>query len=378
MTIFEHADFDDHEHVSFCSDPSAGLRAIIAIHSSGSLGIAGGGCRIWPYTSEAEAVRDVLRLSRAMTYKLALAGIPSGGAKSVVIADPRTDKTETLLRALGRAVHRLGGRYVIAEDVGTTPADMEVIAKETPYCAGRRGGSGDTTGPTAYGTLLALECGVRRRLGRDDLSGLRVAIQGVGGVGRRLGQLLVERGTELVVSDINPEALARAVETLGARAVEGDAIYDEHVDVFAPCALGDVLTEDHIARLRCAVVAGAANNQLPTDAQAESLARRNILYVPDFVANMGGVLGAARLSTATDERMRASLQRIVTALEGIFDAAEARGITPHAAAIAAAKAAANGRSSDGAMRWVTTLWRNPFIARSALRVRNALASARTR
>jgi leucine dehydrogenase len=378
MTVFAHPDFDNHEQIAFLSDAASGLRAIVAIHTTSTLGIAGGGCRMWPYASDDEALRDVLRLSKAMTYKLALAGIPSGGAKSVVIADPKTDKNEALLRALGRAVHSMAGRYVIAEDVGTTPADMEIIAKETPYCAGRSGGSGDTTAPTAYGTFLALEYAVKRRLEREDLAGLRVAIQGVGGVGFRLGQLLKERGAELMVSDINEQAVQRAVDELGAQALEGDAIYDAYADVFAPCALGDVLTEDHIARLRCSVVAGAANNQLPTDAQAVSLAERDILYAPDFVANMGGVLGAARLGTATDEKMRKSLQRIVDVLELIFEIADRDGITTHAAAVAAAKAALGDHETTTAGKVVASLWRNPFIARSALRVRNAIASARAR
>jgi leucine dehydrogenase len=378
MAIFEHPEFDDHELICFMTDPATGLRAIVAIHTTSNLGIAGGGCRMWPYASDDLALRDVLRLSKAMTYKLALAGIPSGGAKSVVIADPHKDKNEALLRALGRAVHGLAGRYVIAEDVGTTPADMEIIAKETPYCAGRAGGSGDTTPPTAYGTFLALECAVRRRLKRDDLKGLKVAIQGVGGVGFRLGELLTERGAELVITDINPEAQARAVERLGARAVEGEAIYDADVDVFAPCALGDVLTEDNIARLKCSVVAGAANNQLPTDAQAETLAKREILYVPDFVANMGGVMGASKLSTATDEKMRDDLQRIVNALERIFDDAEARSVTTHVAAVAAAKNALGNPATTATGKIVQSLWRNPLIARSALRARNALASLRAK
>jgi len=276
MAVFENPEFDEHEQVCFLSDAATGLRAIVAIHTTSKLGIAGGGCRMWPYASDELALRDVLRLSKAMTYKLALADIPSGGAKSVVIADPKTDKNEALLRALGRAVHSLGGRYVIAEDVGTTPADMDIIAKETPYCAGRSGGSGDTTPPTAYGTFLALECAVKHRLRRDDLKGLKVAIQGMGGVGFRLGQLLVERGAELWVHDIRPEAVERAVQQLGAHAVGAEAIYDADVDVFSPCALGDVLSEEHIARLKCAVIAGAANNQLPTDAQAESIAARDI------------------------------------------------------------------------------------------------------
>lgn len=378
MAVFQHPEFDDHEQVSFLSDAATGLRAIVAIHTTSRIGIAGGGCRMWPYASDDDALRDVLRLSKAMTYKLALADIPSGGAKSVVIADSKTDKTEALLRALGRAVHSLGGRYVIAEDVGTTPADMDIIAKETPYCAGRSGGSGDTTPPTAYGTFLALECAVKHRLGREDLTGLRVAIQGVGGVGFRLGQLLVERGAQLVVHDVRPEAVERAVSELGARAVTAEAIYDAEVDVFAPCALGDVLTEDHIARLRCSVVAGAANNQLPTDAQADTLAEREILYAPDFVVNMGGVLGAAKLGTATDEKMRESLQRIVTTLDAVFERAQAENITTHAAAVAIAKAKAKvgDRTSTGMGKVAASLWRTPFVARTALRVRNAIASAR--
>jgi len=378
MTIFEHDEFDDHEHVSFFCDPVAGLRAIVAIHSTSRLGIAGGGCRIWSYASDDAALRDVLRLSKAMTYKLALANIPSGGAKSVVIADPRTQKTEALLRALGRAVHQLAGRYVIAEDVGTTPADMEIIAKETPYCAGRTGGSGDTTPPTAYGTFLALECAVKRRMERGDLEGLRVAIQGVGGVGYRLGELLVERGATLVVTDVNTSAVERAVERLGATAVEPEAIYDADVDVFAPCALGDVLTDDNIDRLRCTVVAGAANNQLPTDAQGVHLHERGILYAPDFVANMGGVLGAAKLSTATDQKMEGSLQRIVKTLDEIFDAAEAQDISPHHAAVTLAKDTVRNRHKGDSNKLVTALWRNPLVARSALRLRSALASFRAR
>jgi leucine dehydrogenase len=378
MTVFEHPDFDEHEQICFLSDTATGLRAIVAIHSTSRLGIAGGGCRMWPYPSDDAALRDVLRLSKAMTYKLALADIPSGGAKSVVIADPKTDKNEALLRALGRAVHSLGGRYVIAEDVGTTPADMEIIAKETPYCAGRSGGSGDTTPPTAYGTFLALECAVRRRMQRDDLAGVRVAIQGMGGVGFRLGELLVERGAKLWVHDVRSEAVERAVTQLGAQAVDGEAIYDADVDVFAPCALGDVLSDEHIARLKCSVVAGAANNQLPTDAQADSLAARNILYAPDFVVNMGGVLGAARLGAATDEKMRSSLQRIVDTLDAVFTMADTQAITTHAAAIALAKAKVGDRSTSGAGKVAAALWRNPFVARTALRVRSAIASARAR
>jgi leucine dehydrogenase len=380
MNPFEHPEFDNHEHVSFFSDPDAGLRAITAIHSTGRLELAGGGCRIWPYDSTEDALRDVLRLSRAMSYKLALAGLPAGGAKTVVIADPRTDNSEALLRALGKMVHRLGGRYVIAEDVGSTPADMEIIAKETPFVAGRSGGSGDTTTATAAGVLWAVRKGVERRMGRTDLGGLRVSIQGVGGVGSHLAKLLAADGAELVISDIDEEAVAHVAQQTGARVVAPAAIYDADVDVFSPCALGDVIGPDTVDRLRCVVVAGGANNQLVSADQAERLAERDILYVPDFVANMGGVLSAARMSRATDSAALADQTAIVAeVLDETFALADARGVSAHEAAVILASeriAAARTQRNRGVSLFSSNLWMNPYVARAAMRARARFADVR--
>lgn len=341
MSLYRHPDFDDHEHVSFFADEASGLRAIVAIHTTAPMGIAGGGCRIWPYPTDDDALRDVLRLSRAMSYKLALCDMPAGGAKSVVIADPAKDKTEALLRALGRAVERLGGRYVIAEDVGTTPEDMRIIGKETRYVVGRR----TNTGPaTAYGTFVALRTAVHRALGRDDLAGLSVAVQGLGNVGRRLCGHLAGAGARLVVTDVDERAVRAVAGELGGgregavRAVAPDAILEQEVDVLAPCALGAILDDATIPRLRCKVIAGAANNQLAEERHADALAARGILYAPDFIVNAGGVIGAAQ-EGAEDEEARAlrETERIGPLLTAAFERAGRERITPHAAAVRMAK-----------------------------------------
>jgi leucine dehydrogenase len=337
-SVFESVDFDDHEHVSFFCDAKSGLRAIIAIHSTGSLGGAGGGCRMWPYPSDAAALADALRLSRAMSYKLALFGVPSGGAKAVVIGDPRSDKTEALLRALGRAVDRLGGRFVIGEDVGTTEDDMQILRKETPFVmAGQR----STAPETALGVFLGLRAAVGRRLGRSGLDGVSVAVQGAGHVGARLCELLAEAGARLTVTDVDPAARERVRSATGAVVVEPEAIYDVEADVLAPCALGAILDDGTIARLRCAVVAGSANNQLARDAHADALAKRGILYAPDFVLNAGGVLGGRDAALGVDAAPdRAEAERrlapIAETLEQVFARADREGVTPHAAAVAMA------------------------------------------
>lgn len=327
MRVFGSADFDDHEQVTFFADPGAGLRAIVAIHRSGPLGIAGGGCRMWPYASEDEALRDALRLSRAMTYKLALAGLPAGGAKAVVLGDPARDKTDALLEALGRAVDGLGGRYVIAEDVGTTPRDLQVIARATAWV---RREAGDTAEGTALGVLRGLEVAVRRRLGATDLRGVSVAVQGLGRVGRRLCAHLARTGARLVVADLDP-ARARAIAAeLEATAVGARSIYDQAVEVFAPCALGGVLDDATIPRLRCAVVAGSANAPLAEPRHADVLAARGVLYAPDIVIGAGGVLAAA---SGDDARALAErLDGLAATLEAVFARAERERITPLVAA----------------------------------------------
>ncbi|MCW2239893.1 Glu/Leu/Phe/Val dehydrogenase dimerization domain-containing protein [Azospirillum canadense] len=331
MHLFDHPDFDGHEQVVFCADPESGLRAIIAVHDT-MLGPSLGGCRMWPYASDAEALRDVLRLSRGMTYKSALAGLPLGGGKSVIIGNPRTDKTEALLRAMGRNVERLGGRYIVAEDSGTGVPDIKTMAQETTHVSGvvekttGTGGtrSGDPSPSTAYGVFVGLKAAVRHRLNRTDLEGLTVAIQGVGSVGGHLAHFLRDAGATLWVTDINAEQARRVAESVGATAVAPDAIFDLDVDVFAPCALGAVLNDDTIARLTSPVVAGAANNQLAEERHGQMLSDRGILYAPDYVINAGGVIDVYYERAGYDhERVMRHVESIADTLTEIFARADA-------------------------------------------------------
>ncbi|WP_416140691.1 Glu/Leu/Phe/Val family dehydrogenase [Halomonas sp. HK25] len=295
MPVFEHTEFDHHQQIVFGSDAASGLRAIIAIHDT-TRGPALGGLRIYPYASEEDALTDVLRLSRGMSYKSAMADLPLGGGKAVIIADPRTEKTPALLRAMGRLVESLGGAYITAEDSGSSEADMQVIAEATDHVGGLRRASGESGDPspfTAWGVYCALRSAVRHGLRRDDIQGLRVAIQGVGHVGAHLARHLHQAGAQLVLADVDREALSHLAEELGAEAVAPEAIFDAEVDLFAPCALGAVLDEAVVERLRAKVVCGAANNQLATPAMAERLRARGILYTPDYVANAGGVIEIA-------------------------------------------------------------------------------------
>ncbi|MCH4562881.1 MULTISPECIES: Glu/Leu/Phe/Val family dehydrogenase [Halomonas] len=322
MSVFEHPDFDHHRQVVFGSDEASGLRAIIAIHDT-HRGPALGGLRIYPYASEAEALTDVLRLSRGMTYKSALADLPLGGGKAVIIADPRTDKTPGLLRAMGRFVDSLGGAYITAEDSGSSEADMQIIAETTAHVCGlRRDGieSGDPSPFTAWGVFCALRSAVRHGLGRRDLEGLRVAIQGVGHVGEHLARHLHAAGARLVLTDVNRGALTHLAEELGAETTTPETIFDAEVDVFAPCALGAALSSDVVERLRAKVVCGAANNQLASPEIAERLMARGILYTPDYVANAGGVIEIA-WQRRDDYRREAAMSRIEgigTTLDEIF------------------------------------------------------------
>jgi leucine dehydrogenase len=306
---------------------------------------------MWPYATDGEALRDALRLSRAMSYKLALCDLPAGGAKCVVIGDARSQKTEALLRALGRSVERLGGRYIISEDVGTNEADMRIIGTETKFVVGKR----TDTGPaTAYGAFIGLKATARRKLGRDDLKGVRVAVQGLGGVGFRLCKHLAREGASLVVADVDPKAVERAKRELGAEAVTPSSILFESVDVLAPCALGAIFDDATIPKLRCKAIAGAANNQLAEERHADALAARGIFFAPDFVLNAGGVIGASQEgrslgdasgdAPAYDESVAfKDTQKIVTILERAFDLADKEGLTPHAAAVRMAKMALRER-----------------------------------
>jgi leucine dehydrogenase len=324
MAIFDARDFDGHEHVSFFADDTAGLRAIIAVHRTGPLGTAGGGCRMWPYMNEAAALRDALRLSRAMTYKLALVELPAGGAKCVVIADPHRDKTEPLLLAVGRSVDRLAGRFIVAADVGTDAEDLATIGRSTMWVSRDAGGASDAADATAYGVFVGLRAAVRHRLGRSDLDGVKVAVQGLGRVGGALVRRLAKAGARLWITDRDPQRRAAFATELGATAVDIDAIFGLDVDVFAPCALADALDAETVPRLRCRVVAGSANNQLADPALAEELTRREILWAPDIAINAGGSIGAASaisLDDAGGAPLRARLDTIGALLTGIFERA---------------------------------------------------------
>jgi leucine dehydrogenase len=342
MSIFESAEYCEHDQVVFCRDRAAGLFAIIAIHDR-TLGPAVGGCRMWPYDSEAEAIRDVLRLSRGMTYKNAMAGLPLGGGKSVILGDPRRDKSEALLRAFGRFVEGLGGRYIAAEDVGFSVEDIEVVGRETGHVAGLESGgaaSGDPSPFTAYGVLSGMRAAVEHRLARKSLEGVRVAVQGLGHVGVYLCRLLHEAGASLVVADVDAGRVRQVVAEVGARPVAADVIHAQDVDVFAPCALGAVLDDTTIPQLRVAVVAGAANNQLAEPAHAAMLAERGVLYAPDYVINAGGIINiCGELSGDYDrERVRERVAAVYDTLMRVFRAADEEGRDTAAVADSMARA----------------------------------------
>ncbi len=329
MTVFSTPEYDGHEHVAFGHDEETGLRAIIAIHNS-NLGPGVGGCRMWPYPDDTAALRDALRLSRGMTYKSALAGLPFGGGKSVIIGDARTQKTPALMRAMGRFVESLGGRYVAAEDIGMTVADMDEMATVTEHVTGTSATSGNPSPYTAYGVLRGIEAAVEHKLQHNDgLAGVQVAIQGLGAVGFDLARRLHEKGAELHVADINKDAVQRAVDTFGAIPVDTQNIHAAAVDVFAPCALGAVINDKTIGELGAQIVAGSANNQLAEDHHGKALAARGVLYAPDYVINAGGIIEIAHGKSFggdhDDSKIYAHLDTIHDTLKEIFERAETEG-----------------------------------------------------
>ena len=341
LGVFEAIGSDTHEEVLFGNDPVSGLRTIIAIHSS-ALGPALGGTRFYAYQSEEDALIDALRLSKGMTYKSAMAGLDLGGGKAVIIGDPRTMKTERLLRVYGRIIDSLGGRYITAEDVGTTPADMAVVSRETQWVAGlpsEMGGSGDPSPATARGVINGMLAVAERLWGSDDLSGRTVAVQGVGKVGGNLVERLTKAGASTVVADVNPAAADRMATDHGSRIVGLDEIYDVECDVFAPCALGGSLSEHTIPRLRCTAVVGSANNQLAhEDADGDRLVDRGILYAPDFVVNAGGIINIAVGIRGYDpQRAASAIDDIQSSVSGVLEVARRLGVNPHNAAVMAAE-----------------------------------------
>lgn len=334
MELFKETFEKGHEQVVFCSDPEAGLKAIIAIHST-VLGPALGGLRMWNYKSEEDALIDVLRLSRGMTYKNAAMGLGLGGGKAVIIGDPHRDKTPQLFRAFGRFVERLGGKYITAEDVGTCEEDMNYIAQETSHALGLAGKSGNPSPVTAYGVFLGIKAAAEWIFGSDDLKSRKVALQGLGHVGMEVARLLIEAGAQVTAADIYHDRVKEAREILGVEIVESEKIYEVPCDIFSPCALGAVINENTVERLACKIVAGAANNQLKDESFAKRLMDRGILYAPDYIINGGGVINVAEELSGMPysiERVFRKLSVIPARLKEVFALSGAEGITTAEAA----------------------------------------------
>lgn len=321
-----------HEQVVFCHDKASGYRGIIAIHDT-TLGPALGGTRFWNYASSEEAFIDALRLSRGMTYKNAVAGLNLGGGKSVIIGDNRTPHREMLFRAHGRFVDSLGGRYVTAEDVGTTVEDMDFVHMETTHVAGIGSRSGDPSSVTARGVFRAIQASAYQKWGGKDLAGRTVAIQGLGNVGFHLARELHAAGARLVVTDIDTARIARAVEEFGATAVGLSEIYAARADIFAPCALGGIINDETLPQLQVEIVSGAANNQLLEDRHGDELEARGILYAPDYVANAGGVINVySELTGWSRERSLRKADEIYETVLSVFKIACEQGIPTYQAA----------------------------------------------
>jgi leucine dehydrogenase len=339
VAVFETLE-GEYEQIVFFHDPPTGLRAIVAIHST-TLGPSLGGTRFYPFRTEDEALRDVLRLAKGMTYKAAAAGLDLGGGKAVIIGDPKRIKTEELLRAYGRFIETLGGRYITAEDIGTDRDDMAVIRRETRYVTGvapELGGSGDPSPVTAYGVFLGLKACAEEAWQEHTLEGRKVAVQGVGKVGYHLVKHLVEAGAKVVVSDVDVDTVARAVRDFGVETADPDKIHAEECDIFAPCAMGGIIRDDTIPELKCTVVAGSANNQLERPEHGEALAELGVVYAPDYVINAGGLINVAdELQGYNPERARAGVESIYRTLRQIFHVARDRHISTSAAADAFAR-----------------------------------------
>jgi leucine dehydrogenase len=327
MSFFENAANLGHESVHQFYDPQTGLKAIVAIHST-ALGPAAGGCRMWHYEDEAKAMRDALRLSRGMTYKNAMAGLPMGGGKAVILTDPERPPGDDLFRAFGRCVDSLGGRYITAEDVGVSVDNMRLIKEVTDFAAGlphAEGSAGGDPSPwTADGVFLGIRAAIAHRLGSDSMDNLRVAVQGVGKVGYDLCRQLREAGASLVIADVNEQNLNRAQAEFGAQVVDIDQILFEDVDVLAPCALGAVLDAQSIPNIRASVIGGAANNQLATENDGQRLFDRGILYAPDFVINGGGIISVSMeyMGGNTESDVHAQIALIPERLTEIFATAD--------------------------------------------------------
>lgn len=332
MKIFDTLATMGHEEVVLCSDPSCGYRGIIAVHST-KLGPALGGTRFWRYADDEAALTDALRLSRGMTYKNAVAGLNLGGGKSIIIGDNRTKDREKIFRAHGRFVESLGGRYVTAEDVGTSTADMDFVHLETGHVAGLAGKSGDPSPVTAHGVFRSVQASAMEKWGSDNLSGKTISIMGCGHVGQYLAKELHEAGAKLIVSDIDAERAKKVAAATGAQIVEGDAIFSADADIFAPCALGGIINDKTIPMLKVVIVSGGANNQLLEERHGDVLAEKGILYAPDYVANAGGVINVyGEVSGWDAQRALDKADDIYDTILKVFEISKKEGIPTYRAA----------------------------------------------
>ncbi|WP_300569600.1 Glu/Leu/Phe/Val dehydrogenase [Flavobacterium sp.] len=339
--VFGQLSFDNHEQIVFCNDKDTGLKAIIGIHNT-VLGPALGGTRMWKYTNEWEALNDVLRLSRGMTFKSAITGLNLGGGKAVIIGDSKIDKTPEMIAKFGQYVNSLSGKYITAEDVGTTTGDMDLIRLQTPHVTGvsiEKGGSGNPSPVTAYGVYMGMKAAAKYKFGSDVLEGKRVLVQGIGHVGETLVDYLTGEGAKVIISDINEDRLKEIGNKYGAKIYVGDDLYSADVDIYAPCALGATINDATIDKLKAKIIAGAANNQLANEnIHGKMLQDKGILYAPDFLINAGGIINVYAEIVGYDmaESMRKTENIYNTTLE-IFDYAEANKITTHQAALTIAQ-----------------------------------------
>ncbi len=337
--VFGQLSFDDHEQVVFCNDKDTGLRAIIGIHNT-VLGPALGGTRMWNYSSEWEALNDVLRLSRGMTYKSAITGLNLGGGKAVLIGDAKTQKTPELMRKFGEFVHSLSGKYITAEDVGMETSDMDIVREVTPYVTGiseSKGGAGNPSPITAYGVFMGMKAAAKYKYGSDDLDGKKVLVQGIGHVGEALVEHLSNEGAQVFISDINPSRLEEVSKKYSAKIYTGD-VYEADVDIYSPNALGATINNDTINRIKADIIAGGANNQLAEEMHGKMLMEKGIIYAPDFLINAGGIINVYAELEGYDrtEIMRRTENIYNTTLE-ILKTAENRGIPTHFAALQVAR-----------------------------------------
>ena len=339
--VFGHVSFDEHEQIVFCRDKDTGLKAIIGIHNT-TLGPALGGTRMWMYNNEAEALNDVLRLSRGMTFKSSISGLDLGGGKAVIIGDAKKDKTPELMKKFGEFVHSLSGKYITAEDVGMETSDMDLVRSVTPHVTGiskALGGSGNPSPVTAYGVFMGIKASVKYKYGSDNLTGKKVIVQGIGHVGEVLVDLLTKEGAEVIIDDLDLRRLEYVSNTYGAKIYQGSDLYSEEVDIYAPCALGATVNDHTIYKIKAAIIAGAANNQLANESvHGAILKEKGILYAPDFLINAGGVINVySELKQLTEDQVKEKTENIYnTALE-IFKLSDSNSLTTFEAALSIAQ-----------------------------------------